>query len=184
MAKLKPGKPTPAPEIKEPREEAATPKSPAAPETMAAAVNTTMLDPTLTMEFPGEPVPDADTASGKDHLINDHKFRVNNKRRFLMDALCRALGTEMYLLEADKVWAPNPLGRGPKVSIRFTREFPQRLIVFDKFSVMPDPKILAFKQRLANENGYKYIYETPEKMLTHDRLNELLDAQKDVEASK
>jgi hypothetical protein len=147
---------------------------------VAAAVTATMLDPDMTMAFPAEATEGADATTNKDHLINDHHFRIKNKRRFLMDALCRALDTDMYVLEVDKQWAPNPLGRGPLVSIRYTREFPKCHIMFDKFSVMPDPKILEFKQRLAHERGYRYLYETPEKLLTHERLTELLDAQQDV----
>lgn len=140
--------------------------------------------PEVTMEFPDavakpdEDVPDM--PSCKDPLINDHKHRIGNKRRFLMDALSRALGSEMYLLEVDKDWAPNPLGRGPLVAVRYSREFPTIYVLFDKFAMVPPPEMLAYKAKLANEHGYKYLYETPEVVLTHDRLTEFLTMQRHI----
>lgn len=140
------------------------------------------LNPTgdATMAFPGDEDTTKDVPHPKDELLNAHQFRLNNKRRFLMDALCRALNCEMYLLEADKKWAPNPLGHGGKIDIRYSREFPTIYVVYDKYGVMPSPELVEFKQRLAHENGYRYIYDTPEHVLTHERLTALLAAQKHI----
>lgn len=142
-----------------------------------------------TMEFPdprdADPTaPDVDVPSSKDHLLNDHYFRVNNKRRFLMDGLCRALGVDMYLLEVDKFWAPNPLGRGADQPVRYTREFPTLYIMFDKFGLMPEAPLLELKRTLAHKHGYKYIYETPEVILTHEELTKQLDVQKHIQPPK
>ena len=140
-------------------------------------------DPRTTMAFPGddpEKPDNSDRGSGKDHLINDHAIRVGNKRRFLTDALCRALGCEGYLLEVDKMWGPNPLGRGENIAIRYTREFLSVYVLFDKYEIMPDPKILELKKKLANQHGYKYIYETPEVVISHDNLLEMLKEQASV----
>lgn len=144
-----------------------------------AAVDVAAMD-SNTMDFPGDESEDKDVPHPKDELVNVHKYRLGSKRRFIMDALCRALGTEFYKLEVDKAWAPNPLGKGPNINVRYTREFPGKFILFDKFPTMPPERILEFKRKLAHEHGFKYIYETPEKVLTHDRLDELLDEQRHI----
>ena len=150
------------------------------PSTQAAAAVDITPGGENTMPFPAQDTEQEDKPHFKDSLLNNHQFRLNNKRRFLMDALCRALNCDMYLLEADKKWAPNPLGRGDKIDIRYSREFPTIYIVYDKFGVMPSPELLHLKQSLAHENGYKYIYDTPEHALTHERLTGLLEAQKHI----
>lgn len=138
-------------------------------------------DPRMGMEFPGNEDAGADVPSTKDYLLNDHKIRLGNKRRFLTDALSRALGCESYLLEVDKPWAPNPLGKGGNIAIRYTREMIGVYVLFDKFDVMPDVKIVELKKRFANEHGYKYVYETPAEMLTHEVLSRMLDEQKKIQ---
>ena len=122
----------------------------------------------------------ADRASAKDQLMNNHAMRINGKRKFVTDILCRALGAENYMMEVDKAWGKNPLGKGPNVSVRYTREFPAVYILFDKYDLMPDPRIVELKKKLANEHGYKYIYETPELLLNHAQLTIQLDSQKTV----
>lgn len=149
---------------------------------MASQATIHNYDPRTMMEFPGNEDEDRnkDIPSNKDGLLNDNSARIGGKRRFMMDALCRALNTDMYVLECDKAWAKNPLGKGSNVAIRFTREFPAIWVLYDNYNLVPDPKIVAFKQKLANEHGYKYIYDTPEYQLNHERLHELLAAQKNV----
>lgn len=147
---------------------------------LASQVTMHSFDPHVAMQFPGNEAKDVDVPSSKDYMLNDHKIRLGNKRRFLTDALCRALGCEAYLLEVDKPWAPNPLGKGGNVSLRYTREMVGVYVLFDKFDVMPDPRIVALKKKYANENGYKYVYETPEVLLTHDVLNKLLKEQEEI----
>lgn len=149
------------------------------PVATAAAVD---VNPTqgATMAFPGEEVENADKPHMKDGLLNDHQYRLQGKRRFLMDALCRALNCDMYLLEADKPWAPNPLGKGDNVSIRYSREFPTIHVMFDQFAIIPSAPLLEMKRDLAHQHGYKYLYETPEHRLNHERLDELMQAQKHV----
>jgi hypothetical protein len=137
-------------------------------------------DPRIAMQYPGNEDTGADVPSTKDHLLNDHKIRLGNKRRFLTDALSRALGCEAYLLEVDKPWAPNPLGKGGNIAIRYTREMVGVYVLFDKFDVMPDEKIVALKKRFANEHGYKYVYETPAVVLTHEVLTRMLEEQRHV----
>ncbi len=138
------------------------------------------MDARTMMQFPGNEKEDEDKISPKDNLLQDHAFRVGGKRRFFSDALSRVLGSELYLLAVDKNWAPNPTGKGANINIRFTREFPTLFILFDKFAVEPKDKIIAYKKKLANDHGFKYLYECPSKALTHDRLNELMEAQVNI----
>ena len=147
---------------------------------MAAQAEIHNMDPRTMMQFPGNEKEDEDKPSVKDNMIADHAFRIGGKRRFFSDALSRALGSDLYLLAVDKAWAPNPLGKGPNINVRFTREFPKLFILFDKFGVEPKEEILKYKRGLANKNGFKYLYECPSKALTHDRLNELMTAQEDI----
>jgi len=127
---------------------------------------------------PEKSEPNKDKGHPKDFLIGNHALRLGNKRRFLTDALCRALNTDFYLLEVDKQWAIDPIGR--PTTLRYTREFVSVRIMFDKFDSMPPLDIVKMKERLAHKNGYRYLYETPEQMLTHDELIKQLNAQKDV----
>ena len=160
-------------------EEQAAPASPNAP-----AGVLTQADPGMSMGFPGVDENDVDAAqdmpSPKDHLLNDHQMRIGNKRRFLMDALCRALDTDMYLLEVDKEWAPNPLGRGGNVNVRYSREFPTIYVMFDKFMLDPGEQVIQLKRQLAHSHGFKYIYETPGTVLSHEELTRQLGEQKHV----
>lgn len=139
-----------------------------------------MTDPEKHQKSPGEESQDA--TSKKDHLLFNHAARIGNSRRFMTDGLCRALNTDMYLENVDKIWAKNPLGKGPDQPVRYSREFPRMAILFDKFDLMPDTKILDFKRKLAHDHGYKYVYETPAEILTHDRLTVLLEEQKLIKA--
>jgi hypothetical protein len=148
---------------------------------LASQANVHSYDPRAALQFPGNEDEGQDMPSSKDHLLNDHKIRIGNKRRFLTDALCRAVGCENYVLEVDKLWVPNPLGKGGNIAVRYTRELIGVYILFDKFELVPKPEIVALKRKLANQHGFKYIYETPEIVLSHDELGKQLEAQKDIE---
>lgn len=147
---------------------------------LASQANLHSLDPRTALQFPDNRDDNRDMPSSKDHLLNDHKIRIGNKRRFLTDALCRSLNCEGYLLEVDKAWAPNPLGKGANISVRYTREMIGVYVLFDKFDLEPTDAIVALKKKLANEHGYKYVYEKPSQALTHDVLHKMLEEQKGV----
>lgn len=97
----------------------------------------------------------------------------------MTDLLCRTLDCEHYVGNAEKRWGHNPLG-GMPVVVTFTREFPTKFILFDHYDSATEAKIIEFKKNLCNKHGFKYLYETPEKLLDHNELNRQLDEQKDV----
>lgn len=111
---------------------------------------------------------------------------VGGMRVIQTDALARALNADCYLLDVPKPWGTNPLGGRP-VPVYFTREFPGKGILYDNFETSPETntkekvdKLVTFKAKLANTNGFIYLYQTPWCVLTTNELDKQLATQKEL----
>ena len=110
---------------------------------------------------------------------------VGGKRMIQTDGLSRALNADCYLIDAAKDWGVNPLGGRP-VSVRFTREFPGKKILYDHFDASPEmdtkekaDKLVNFKMGMVNAHGYIYLFQHPWVTLTAEQLDKQLAEQRE-----
>lgn len=126
---------------------------------------------------------DAPNTKHTDVDLAGHPALVNGARQIMTDPLTRQLNCAMYLLDVAKRWAHNPLGGRP-VEINYTREFPEKKILYDSFDASPETntrekveKLIGFKHDLAHANGYRYLFQSPWNILTADELTKQLESE-------
>lgn len=109
----------------------------------------------------------------KDYEIANNASRIGGKRQFQCDIFCRQLNCTFFSIEVAKPWGENPLGGSP-IDIIFTREFPEKKILYDHFEQVPSEKLLNYKRDQAHNHGYRYLYQYPTEPLTVERLEKQL----------
>lgn len=109
----------------------------------------------------------------KDYDLANNAARLGGKRQFQNDIFCRQLNCTFFSIEVHKMWGANPLGGGP-VPVTFTREFPEKNILYDHFEQVPSEHLLNYKRDLAHKHGYKYLYQYPSAPLTVQELDKQL----------
>lgn len=119
----------------------------------------------------------------KDYQLADHANRVNGKRELQGDIFCRQLNCTMFMVEVHKSWGPNPYGGAP-VDVTYTREFPEKQILFDNFDMVPSEAILNLKRDMAHEHGYRYLHQYPSVPLTIQELDRQLKLEEAFFKSK
>lgn len=151
------------------------------------AVNEVVDASGMTMQMPGlddAQEGDHDKVHSKEHEVTviNRQFRAGGRRTVMLDALARALNCRSFLGNVDKPWGQNPLGADrQKISVRYSREFPEKNILMDIFPIDDDKtqKLITYKKRLAHEHGYYYLVQTPASIFTHDELTKQVKAEEE-----
>lgn len=109
----------------------------------------------------------------KDYDLAGNAARIDGKRQFQGDLLCRQLNCTMFAEAVHKMWGANPLGGAP-VPVTYTREFMEKNILFDSFDEIPAERVLNYKRDLAHAHKYRYLYQYPSNPLTVAELEKQL----------
>lgn len=137
---------------------------------------------------PREAKDDPEITRHKDYDIGDHSVRIDGRRQFQPDMLCRQLNCTCYEIDKDFPWGDNPCG-GPPISITYTRYFGEVKVLFDHFnfedlgthekSMERMNALVDYKRKLAHDHGYRYIYQHTGKVLTPEAFAAMMKEEDD-----